>query len=106
GATGRIDDAVALVPCPPDGSRIAVDMRAELVDEVDIALRRIGKQTDLRLLVREPVIDGVEFGDGYTEANARADGGCVIGRDRVQVSRIDLALVNVEPSAHHVVVVV
>src|SRR3954468_19014190 len=31
GAAGRGDDAVALVPCPPDGGRVAVDMRAEFV---------------------------------------------------------------------------
>src|SRR3954463_4655688 len=100
GAAGRINDPVALVSRPTDGSRVAVDMRAEFVDEVYIALRGIGKQANYRLLVRQAVIDGVEFRDWYAEPDARADCGRVIGRDRIQVSRIDFALVYVEAPAY------
>ena len=106
GATGGINHAVALVPGPTYATQVTVGFRAEIVHEVDVALRRVGQDPDGGAFERQPVVDRVVFRDRHAETHACSYRRRVVAAHRGQVRRVDLALVDVETAAYAVVGVV
>ena len=81
-ALRRIEDVVAGVTRPAGRGDVGVRRRAELVDEILVDRRTVGKQRDLRLLEPPAVVDRVGFRDRNTEAHRSAERARAVLRNR------------------------